>query len=51
MALEQRGRCNITGCDRPGVHAHHRKAWRKGGKTSRKNGELLCWSHHTLVAV
>jgi hypothetical protein len=47
MAIEQGG-CTAEGCDwPPGMcHAHHDTPWSKGGRTSVKNGRLLCPRHH-----
>jgi hypothetical protein len=48
LAIEQGG-CTAEGCDwPPGMcHAHHDKPWSKGGRTSVRNGRLLCPRHHT----
>jgi hypothetical protein len=48
LAIEQGG-CTAEGCDwPPGMcHAHHDQPWSKGGRTSVKNGRLLCPRHHT----
>jgi hypothetical protein len=45
------GGCTATGCDRPPshCHAHHDTPWSHGGRTSVKDGRLLCSRHHTLA--
>jgi hypothetical protein len=45
------GGCTVVGCDRPPshCHAHHDIPWSHGGKTSVKDGRLLCSRHHTLA--
>lgn len=48
MGIRDRG-CTAEGCDRPAAwcEAHHETAWSRGGKTSVKDGRLLCpWHHH-----
>ena len=47
LAIEQHG-CTADGCDwPPGMcHAHHHQPWSQGGKTTLKNGRLLCPRHH-----
>ena len=43
--------CTALGCDWPAAmcHARHNIAWAKGGKTSVKDGRLLCPRHHSYV--
>jgi hypothetical protein len=43
--------CTALGCTVPAAwcHAHHKTAWSKGGRTTVKDGTLLCPRHHTLV--
>jgi hypothetical protein len=46
------GGCAIPGCDRPPswTEAHHPKEWdRDDGKSSVRNGILLCRHHHMMV--
>ncbi|MCW2784561.1 MAG: hypothetical protein JWP74_1078 [Marmoricola sp.] len=45
------GSCAEANCDFPPsmCHAHHSRAWSKGGDTSVENGTLLCTRHHTLA--
>ena len=44
----QQGGCMAEGCDAPAsmTHAHHARAWSKGGRTDLNNGLLLCSPHH-----
>jgi hypothetical protein len=51
MALRQGGLCNIADCERPAswADAHHPIPWSKGGRSTLRNGELICPRHHTLV--
>ncbi|MBM7786466.1 HNH endonuclease signature motif containing protein [Tenggerimyces flavus] len=50
LELRDRG-CAFPGCDRPPgwTHAHHIKAWSKGGPTTLNNGVLLCTHHHRVI--
>ncbi len=43
--------CTATGCTMPAAfcHAHHKKPWAKGGKTSVQDGTMLCPRHHHMV--
>jgi hypothetical protein len=43
--------CTAVGCDwPPGMcHAHHDLPWSQGGRTSVKDGRLLCPRHHGLA--
>jgi hypothetical protein len=43
--------CTAIGCTVPGAwcHVHHKVPWCKGGKTTVKDGTLLCPRHHTMV--
>ncbi len=45
------GGCAAIACDwPPGMcHAHHKKPWSRGGKTSVEDGVLFCPRHHTLA--
>lgn len=45
------GGCATEGCDwPPGMcHIHHRVAWARGGRTSVKDGVMLCPRHHTFA--
>ncbi len=49
IALRARHRtCTVEGCGVPAAycHAHHKVPWAHGGRTSVKDGTLLCPSHH-----
>jgi hypothetical protein len=52
-ALEYRDRhCTFPGCSRPptfSLHAHHRRAFSRGGPTTIANLKLLCSEHHVLT--
>ena len=43
--------CTADGCTIPAAwcHAHHKTPWASGGRTSVKDGTLLCPRHHRLV--
>jgi hypothetical protein len=43
--------CTVEGCSVPAAwcHAHHRTPWSRGGKTTVKNGTLLCPRHHRAI--
>ena len=43
--------CTTQGCDCPAAlcHVHHNTPWSSGGKTSVKDGRLLCPRHHTYA--
>ena len=43
--------CTTQGCDWPAAlcHVHHNTPWTSGGKTSVKDGRLLCPRHHTYA--
>ena len=43
--------CTAEGCSGPAAwcHAHHRTPWSRGGKTSVKDGTLLCPRHHRAL--
>ena len=43
--------CTAVGCDwPPGMcHVHHRTPWARGGKTTVRDGVMLCPRHHTLA--
>ena len=43
--------CTAEGCTIPAswCHAHHRVSWSEGGRTSVKDGRMVCPRHHTLV--
>ncbi len=43
--------CTTLGCDWPAAlcHVHHNIPWSRGGKTSVKDGRLLCPRHHTYA--
>jgi hypothetical protein len=45
------GGCAVEGCDwPPGMcHVHHRNPWSRGGRTSVKDGIMLCPRHHTFA--
>jgi len=52
IALRSRHKtCTVEGCTVPSAwcHAHHKKPWSRGGKTSLKNGTMLCPAHHRLA--
>ena len=40
--------CTVEGCTVPAAycHAHHKTPWSRGGRTSVKDGTLLCPAHH-----
>ncbi|MPZ59984.1 MAG: DUF222 domain-containing protein [Propionibacteriales bacterium] len=50
-ALWRRDRgCRMPGCDRTRfLHAHHVRAWARGGNTDMDNLILLCGEHHRLL--
>ena len=43
--------CSAQGCSVPAAwcHAHHKTPWSQGGRTSVKDGTLLCPQHHRAV--
>ena len=43
--------CTAEGCSVPAAwcHAHHKIPWSRGGKTSVKDGTLLCGRHHRAI--
>jgi len=43
--------CTTEGCEWPAArcHVHHNLPWAKGGKTSVKDGRLLCPRHHSYA--
>jgi hypothetical protein len=43
--------CTATGCTMPAsfCHAHHKKPWSTGGRTSVADGTMLCPRHHRMV--
>ena len=43
--------CTAEGCTIPAswCHAHHAIPWSKGGKTSVKDGRMVCPRHHTMI--
>jgi len=43
--------CTVDGCTVPAAfcHAHHKNPWSHGGRTSVKDGTLLCPRHHRLA--
>jgi hypothetical protein len=43
--------CTTDGCDWPAAmcHIHHNIPWAKGGKTTVKDGRLLCPRHHSYA--
>jgi len=43
--------CTAEGCTVPAAwcHAHHKTPWSRGGKTTVKDGTLLCPRHHRAV--
>jgi 5-methylcytosine-specific restriction protein A len=54
VAQRSGGRCEVTGCDQPAEHLHHRRPRRLGGSrradTNRPSNLLhLCADHHTAV--
>ena len=52
IALHVRDKhCTTLGCDWPAAlcHVHHNTPWSSGGKTSVKDGRLLCPRHHTYA--
>ena len=50
LAVEQRS-CQHPTCSVPGwmCHVHHPTPWSKGGRTDRRNAQLLCPRHHALA--
>jgi hypothetical protein len=48
LAIAQRGRCSVEGCDASWVrsHAHHKVGWNDGGPTDIDNLDLECPPHH-----
>ena len=49
IALRAKHRtCTVEGCGVPAAycHAHHKNPWSTGGRTSVKDGTLLCPAHH-----
>jgi hypothetical protein len=52
IAMASRDRtCTATGCTVPAsfCHAHHKRPWAKGGRTSVADGTMLCPRHHHMV--
>jgi hypothetical protein len=51
IALQQHGTCAIEDCERPShwADAHHTTPWSEGGRTTVRDGLLLCPRHHTLA--
>jgi hypothetical protein len=51
MSVQQDGRCAVDRCDTPAgwCDAHHLTPWSEGGRTSTKDGVLLCPRHHKLA--
>jgi hypothetical protein len=52
VAIAMRDRhCTAQGCDAPPAlcHVHHDIPWALGGRTSVKDGRLLCPRHHRAV--
>ena len=52
IAIAHRDRtCTAIGCTVPAAwcHVHHKIPWSRGGKTTVKDGTLLCPRHHTMV--
>jgi hypothetical protein len=52
IAIAHRDRhCTALGCTVPAAwcHVHHTTPWSRGGKTTVKDGTLLCPRHHTMV--
>ena len=52
IAMATRDRtCTATGCTIPAAwcHAHHKNPWATGGRTSVKDGRMVCPRHHTLI--
>ncbi len=43
--------CTAEGCTIPAswCHAHHRVPWSAGGRTSVKDGRMVCARHHTML--
>ncbi len=43
--------CTAEGCDIPAAwcHAHHTTPWAQGGKTTVKDGRLVCGRHHRMI--
>ena len=43
--------CTVEGCSVPAAwcHAHHKTPWSRGGKTTVKDGTLLCPRHHRAI--
>lgn len=50
LAVRDKG-CTAAGCDQPpaACHAHHDLPWSRGGRTSVRNGRLLCPRHHRVI--
>jgi hypothetical protein len=50
MRVRDKG-CTAVGCTIPAAwcHAHHDVPWSKGGRTSVKEGRMLCPRHHRMV--
>jgi hypothetical protein len=51
MSVQQDGRCAVDRCDTPAgwCDAHHLTPWSEAGRTSTRDGVLLCPRHHTLA--
>ena len=43
--------CTAEGCEVPAAwcHAHHTTPWSQGGKTTVKDGRLVCGRHHRMI--
>ncbi len=48
LAVANRGRCSVQGCDGSWVraHVHHKVGWKDGGPTDIDNLDLECPAHH-----
>ncbi len=52
IAMASRDRtCTVEGCTIPAAwcHAHHAPPWGEGGRTSVRDGRMVCPRHHTMV--
>ncbi len=43
--------CTATSCTIPAssCHAHHKRPWSRGGRTTVRDGTMLCPRHHRMV--
>ncbi|WP_420846692.1 HNH endonuclease [Nocardioides caldifontis] len=43
--------CTATSCRIPAsfCHAHHKQPWSRGGRTTVRDGTMLCPRHHRMV--